>query len=66
MHKFYMYPLELGSTTLHFDWMWFSIIFSVEKRSFLDEGQGLHLSLCLKTNIWNIARDYAGIVKWWL
>ena len=31
----------LGSTTLHFDWLWFSVLVYVSKRNFLDEGEGL-------------------------
>ena len=29
-----MYQLGLGSTTLYFDWLWFSLMVSVAKRSF--------------------------------
>lgn len=30
---FQMYRLGLGSTTLHFDWLWFSVMVCVAKRS---------------------------------
>jgi hypothetical protein len=29
--------LGTGSTTLRFDWLWFSVMVSVTKRSFLEE-----------------------------
>lgn len=35
-------------------------------RRCLDEGQGLHVSVVIRTNICYVVREYAGLVKWWL
>lgn len=43
-----MYPLGLGSTTLCFNWLLFSVVVSATKRSYLDEGYGLQLSISMR------------------
>lgn len=47
-----MCPLGLSSTSLYFDWYWFSGVWSpsVAKRSFLDEKLRLRLSVHIRTN----------------
>lgn len=43
----------LGSTTLYFDQLWFSMVVFVAKGSFLEEGNYtyLHLSMAMRANI---------------
>lgn len=43
--------VETGFTTLHFDRLWLSVMVSVAKRSYLDEGCGLHLSVGIRSHI---------------
>ena len=45
--------LGLSSTTLHFDWLWLCVMVAIYcKEKFLDENLGLHLSMCIRTNIY--------------
>lgn len=47
-----IYPVGLGSTPLHIDYLWFSIMVSaVHKRNFLDKKGELHLPLGIMKNI---------------
>ena len=50
-----MYPLGLGSTTLHFDWLWF-VSLCVAKRTFLLRDKGEFVGT--RTNIWSVVIDY--------
>ena len=49
-----VYLLGLNSTTLHFDWLWFYLMVSVAKISFLDEGWELPFSVGRRTK--NVVR----------
>lgn len=47
-----MYPLGLGSTSVHFDWLWFTVmVFICWKRRSLDEGERRHFSVGIRTNV---------------
>lgn len=59
-----MYTLGLGSINAHFDWLWFSVMLSVVKRSFLHEGEGttIHLFGSIGTSSEKSVRHDAGLV----
>jgi hypothetical protein len=46
-----MYPLRQGFASLQHDWVFSVMVSFVAKRSFLDDGRGLHLSLWIRKYI---------------
>lgn len=39
---------------------------SVARTGFLDESRGVELFVGVRTDIYNLVRDYAVLVSWWL
>lgn len=59
----WMYSLRLVSTSLHFDWLWFYVMLSIAKRSFLSVRGELHLPVGVRTKMERVVRDCAGLVR---
>lgn len=49
-----MCPLEMGASTLHSDFLWFSVVVSIYCKEFLDDEKRLRLSDSIMTRVYGL------------